>query len=81
MASLPIPHWPGIMKRALAARYCDLTTSEFEREIAAGRLPLPIILGDTQHWSKASLDKAVAILTGEEETDWRNGSPLYRDVA
>lgn len=77
----PLPHWPGMMRRTLAARYCDLTVAEFEREIAEGRLPCPIKLGNDEHWSKVTLDKALAILTGEAETDWRSGSPLYRDVA
>jgi hypothetical protein len=76
-----LPHWPGMMRRALAARYCDLTVAEFEREIADLRLPLPVKLGNHDHWSKVSLDKALAVLAGEAVNDWRSGSPLYRDVA
>jgi hypothetical protein len=76
-----LPHWPGMMRRQLAARYCDLSVAEFEREIADGRLPGPVMLGNHEHWSKAQLDKALAILTGEASSDWRKGSPLYGDAA
>jgi len=70
-----------MMKRSLAARYCDLAVAEFEREIAEGRLPAPVTLGSSEHWSRAQLDKALAVLTGEEQSDWRKGSPLYRSAA
>lgn len=76
-----MPHWPGMMKRATAARYCELTAAEFEREVADGRLPLPVKLGNHEHWSKLQLDQALAALTGEAQRDWRIGSPLYKDVA
>lgn len=72
-----MPHWPMMMRRTLAARYCDLSVPEFEREVADGRLPYPVQLGKAQHWSKQQLDRALAILTGEVEEDWRVGSPLY----
>jgi hypothetical protein len=76
-----LPHWPGMMKRATAARYCDLSVAEFEREVAASRLPLPVMLGNHEHWSKSQLDQSLAVLTGQAQNDWRVGSPLYRDVA
>lgn len=76
-----LPHWPGMMRRALAAKYCDLSVAEFEREIVDGRLPTPVTLGNSEHWSKAQLDKALAALTGESANDWRKGSPLYEDAA
>lgn len=79
VASSALPHWPGMMRRALAARYCDLSVAEFEREVLAGRLPMPVQLGNSEHWAKVQLDKAVAILTGEAANDWRKGSPLYAD--
>jgi hypothetical protein len=60
-----IPHWPAAMKCATAARYCDLSEPEFEREVAAGRLPAPFVVGRRQHWSKAQLDKALLIMAGE----------------
>jgi hypothetical protein len=75
------PYWPAMMKRATAARYCELTVPEFEREVAAATLPLPVKLGNHDHWSRVGLDRALALLTGDVEEDWRVGSPLYRDVA
>ena len=71
-----LPHWPAMMKRALAARYCDLSVAEFEREIAEGRLPMPVKLGNAEHWSKAKLDAALEKLTGGAE-DWREKLKLY----
>jgi hypothetical protein len=72
-----MPHWPAMMKRPLAASYCDLSVPEFEREVMAGNLPQPVILGGREHWSKAQLDNALAVLSGEVQKDWRIGSPLY----
>lgn len=76
-----IPDWPRMMKRSTAAAYCDLTVAELEREIAAGRLPSPIKLGSTEHWSRVELDASLERLTGEGPQDWRKGSPLYGNAA
>lgn len=76
-----LPHWPAAMRRQKAAAYCDLSVPEFEREVAAGRLPSPVQLGRHEHWSKAQLDKALAIIAGEIDDDWRRGSPLYGSAA
>lgn len=72
--------WPGMMKRATAAAYCELSVSEFEREIGAGRLPMPVRLGKHEHWSKARLDEALDRLTADNG-NWFDGSPLYGDAA
>jgi hypothetical protein len=56
------PYWPAMMKRATAARYCELTVPEFEREVAAATLPLPVKLGNHDHWSRVGLDKALALV-------------------
>ena len=58
--------WPRMMKRKTAAEYCDLSESAFEREVLAGRLPCAIVLGGRDHWCQRSLDRALAMLTGEE---------------
>jgi len=71
------PNWPAVMRRKTAASYCDLSVAEFGRLVAAGTLPLPTAIGAIEWWSRGQLDKALAILTGEEEADWREGSPLY----
>lgn len=69
--------------RRNAAAYCDLSESEFEREVAAGNLPLPVKLGKRDHWSRAALDEHIERLAGERSDDWRKNSPLYgaRDAA
>jgi predicted DNA-binding transcriptional regulator AlpA len=66
-----MPHWPAMMKRPLAAKYCDLSVAEFEREVNEGRLPLPVKLGSSEHWSRRRLDDALEELHGGA-TDWRS---------
>ena len=61
-----IQAWPRMMKLATAAQYCDLSASAFMGEVAAGRLPAPVLLGGRDHWSQLALDRALARLTGEE---------------
>jgi hypothetical protein len=77
MALRPLPYWPRMMRRATAAAYCDLTEAGFEREVAAGRLPLPVPLDGKDHWSRVTLDEYLARLAGEAVGDWRKGQPLY----
>lgn len=77
MPRAALPNWPAMMRRPLAAQYCDLSEAAFEREVGAGRLPCPVSIGDVDRWSKVQLDKALAILAGDEQADWRQGSPLY----
>ncbi|MFD1104187.1 helix-turn-helix transcriptional regulator [Sphingobium olei] len=72
------PFWPRMMKRGTACAYLDLSAAELEREIAAGRLPHPVMLGNAEHWSRSELDEYVDRLTGvRAANDWRKGSPLY----
>lgn len=66
-----------MMRRQTAARYCDLSVAEFEREIADGRLPMPVKLGNSEHWSKVRLDQALEKLTGGADNDWRRKVGLY----
>ena len=56
---------PAAMIRRRAAAYCDLSEAEFEREVAAGRLPAPFMVGRSKHWSRAQMDKALLVLAGE----------------
>lgn len=71
------PDWPRMMKRGTAALYCDLTPTEFDREVTAGRLPMAIKLGNHEHWSRVSLDERLAELAGETEDNWRARQPAY----
>jgi hypothetical protein len=52
---------------------------DFEREVAAGRLPFSVLLGGEERWSRAQLDGALERLTGESVPDWRAQQPLYRE--
>lgn len=70
-----LPSWPAMMKRGNAAAYCDLTVAEFEREVNEGRLPLPIMLGKSEHWSRRKLDEALEALHGGVP-DWETRAGL-----
>lgn len=59
-----------MMKADTAAQYCDLSRSAFLGEVAAGRLPSPINLGGRDHWFKPSLDKALAVIAGEDAPEY-----------
>lgn len=66
-----------MMRRATAAAYLELSPAEFEREVAAGRLPMPIKLGNSEHWSREAIDDAIGRLTGENAPTWRDKARLY----
>lgn len=72
------PTWPRALKRSTAALYCDLTVRDFEREVAAGRLPAPTILGGEEHWSTPQLDEHLDRLFGDKMPDWRKNAPIYQ---
>lgn len=76
----PLPHWPAMMRRSLAARYCDLTAAQFEREVNEGRLPLPTMLGNDERWSRRRLDDALELLYGGVD-DWRAKLGLKQNAA
>lgn len=69
--------WPTMMRRVTAAQYLDLSAAELEREVNAGRLPMPVKLGNTDHWSRTQLDEHLRRITGDGADDWRKASPLY----
>jgi predicted DNA-binding transcriptional regulator AlpA len=69
-----------MMRRQTAAAYLDLSIPEFEREVAAARLPQPVKLGNHEHWSKIAIDDAVARLSGERGGSWREKAALYADA-
>jgi predicted DNA-binding transcriptional regulator AlpA len=76
-----LPYWPAMMRQKTAAAYCDLSAAEFEREVSAGRLPLPVKLGNSEHWSRALIDERLGRLVGDGRPDWRATSGLYSDAA
>lgn len=66
-----------MMKLTKASRYCDLSQKEFLQEVAIGRLPAPVRLGNQDHWSRVRLDETFEAMDGKRKTDWRKGAPLY----
>ena len=74
-AKLAFP--PRMMRRSTAAAYLDVSTAEFEREVAAGRLPMPVQFGNAEHWSREAIDTAIARMTGEHVPGWREKAKLY----
>jgi len=72
------PHWPRMLRKASVCAYLELSVAELEREITAGRLPHPIMLGNSLHWSLAEIDAYVDRLTSADNVeDWRKGTKLY----
>ena len=74
MASKPLPDWPRMMRARTAALYCDLAATKFLSEVAAGRLPLPVRLGDEDRWDRSALDADLNRLSGAT-SDWRKEQP------
>lgn len=72
------PYPPRMMTRARAAHYLDLSEAEFEREVAGGNLPGPIMLGKKPHWNRADLDRWVDRIAGGTDQGWRATSNFYR---
>ena len=75
--------WPRMMRRKTAAEYVDLSESAFEREVLAGRLPSPVMLGGREHWDVRALDEALNQIAGiEAEPDYRkNLKDRYGEAA
>ena len=72
------PDWPRMMRRSTAALYCDLTVTDFEREVVAGRLPQPVDFGGAEHWSRVQVDEHLDRLTGDKLPDWRARAKIYQ---
>lgn len=72
-----MPDWPALMGRPLAARYCDMSPREFEGEVVAGHLPIPIATDAGERWRRVDIDQALERLAGGAVPDWRTGSKAY----
>lgn len=73
-----VPHWPRMLKRSSVCAYLEISAAELEREIAGGRLPHPVMLGNGLHWSRVDIDAHLERLTGEAAADdWRKNTKLY----
>ncbi|WP_272798898.1 helix-turn-helix transcriptional regulator [Sphingobium sp. AntQ-1] len=67
-----------MLKRASVCAYLEISAAELEREIAGGRLPHPVKLGNGLHWSRVDIDAHLERLTGEAAADdWRKNTKLY----
>ena len=51
--------WPALLKRPTLAKYLEVSVPSLEKELAAGRLPRPIMFGGTLHWRKSEVDKMI----------------------
>jgi hypothetical protein len=51
-----------------------LTPVEFEREVASGRLPMPVKLGSSEHWDRQALDDDLNRLSGRVR-NWEDEQP------
>lgn len=69
--------WPRMMRIGTAAAYLDLTKRAFEAEVFDGRLPVPVMLGGSEHWSRVLIDQAIDRITGDVAPNWRSASKLY----
>ena len=58
--------WPEMMRRKTAAQYLDMAEAAFAREVFSGRLPPSVMLGGREHWRKASIDRALDHLMGDD---------------
>lgn len=58
--ALRFPDWPQMMRRRTAAAYLDLTESAFIREVYRNTLPMPVLLGGRESWSRQAIDRALA---------------------
>ncbi len=52
-----LPYWPRVLRREKAAAYLDLSVSLFDREVAEGRLPPPVVItAGVKGWVRDVLD-------------------------
>ena len=70
---------PILMKKSTAALYVDMSVAAFEREVIAGRMPQPILIGGKDHWDRRAIENALDALSGRVK-DWRERSPLYESL-
>ena len=81
MAGRPHPAatnaWPGLMTRATAASYCNMTENSFANHVAAGRMPASVLFGNDRRWKKVDIDRIIDPQTDTIEPDWRAASKLY----
>jgi predicted DNA-binding transcriptional regulator AlpA len=78
--STRLPDWPRMLQRRMAAAYCGIEPSRFDKAVAMHRLPQPINLDGLDLWSRPEIDEALNRLAGTSVPDWRDDSPLYNQA-
>ncbi len=68
------PYWPRMLKRANAAKYCELTPQQFDVEVFAGRLPGSVAMSGGPRWDRAALDASLDEMSSGAN-DWRKDQP------
>lgn len=54
----PLPFWPRILRRKLAATYLSVSTTMLDNEVKAGRMPAPfVVVGTVKGWDLHDLDQ------------------------
>ena len=59
--------WPRGMSAAMAASYLGITLTQFRREVAAGRMPVPVTLARQEVWLREDLDDLLDNLAGKPD--------------
>ncbi|MGL4640557.1 MAG: hypothetical protein ACRCVX_12620 [Shewanella sp.] len=47
---------PGLMSLQTAARYCDMTPAEFQKAVAVGDMPQPVLVNGAERWRLAEIE-------------------------
>ena len=56
------PDWPALMRMPTAAKYLDMPELVFTREVAAERLPSPIVVAGRRMWLRYQIDERLEML-------------------
>lgn len=70
-----------MMRRELAALYCDLPLPDFDRAVATGELPPPERVVGRERWFREAIDQRIGRLAGTVVPDWQDQQPGLRDAA
>lgn len=59
--------WPGFMSVETAAAYCDMRRTEFQKAVAVGDMPQPVLINGQERWRLADLENAFESVPVESE--------------
>ena len=72
---------PLMLRRANAARLCDMTVAQFERAMSEGTMPQPVLIAGEERWALSAIEDAIRRLTNGDQHDWRSKQPGLRNAA